>query len=350
MLDILPADLSFLIEDPESLIEVVLDLGRPVEFRYPLATHYIEDVIVDDAFLTSIIANLSPFGSDNRSGIDGTLHRISRIVDRTGHVCGLTCRIGRAIKGSSLLIQDLLDEGYNVLIMGKPGKGKTSLLRDASSYLSLDKKRRVVIVDTSNEIAGDGRVPHEAVGRARRLQVPHSKNQHDVMIEAVENHMPEVIVIDEISTRAETEACRTIAQRGVQLLATAHGSCIEDLIKNPPLVQLIGGIQTVTLGDQQATQRNDGRKTVTERERSSIFTAIVEIVSFEEIRVHTDIEKTVDAILNEEFPAPEVRKLKDGSMIRVVSVAETPQQKVKITLDQFVDKKIEWSPKPKYKK
>ena len=270
--------------DTENLIEIVLDLGRPLEFRYTTGYVFVEDEIVNEILLNSVVSQVGHFAPDNRAGISGTLHRIPRIVDREGCTVGLTCRVGKPFMGAATIIKDLVDAGHNILLLGAPGRGKTTKLRDVARYIADECKRRVVIVDTSNEIAGDGKVPHPAVGRARRMQVPFNRDQHHVMIEAVENHMPECIVIDEISTRLEAEACRTIAQRGVQLVATAHGKTLKDLLRNPPLVGLIGGIQTVTLSDSEAEKRGTS-KTVQESQWDPCFTAIVEIQDFDKVRL-----------------------------------------------------------------
>lgn len=312
LLEILPSDALDLIEDPEDLIEIVLDIGRPLELRYndnEFVLH--EDYIITEKFLDKVLHRISMFGPDNRAGIDGTLHRISRIQNRHNETVGLTCRIGKPFYGSVDLLKDLLDAGHNILLLGAPGIGKTTKLRDAARYLSTDGRKRVVIVDTSNEIAGDGNTSHPAVGRSRRLQVPLQKNQHDVMIEAVENHTPQVVVIDEISTVQEAQAARTIAQRGVQLIATAHGRTLEDLIKNPPLVSLIGGINVVTLSDDQAKERGTS-KTVQERQTDPTFDVVVELLGYDEVAVHPCVKDAVDAFLIGGVCRPEERRMIDG--------------------------------------
>jgi stage III sporulation protein SpoIIIAA len=334
LLAVLPPELRGDVE-PDRLLEIVADIGRPLEFRYPEGSTYITDVIVDEAFLKQSLSSVTQFGPDNRAGINGTLHRISKIVDRQSRPVGLTCRVGRPMLGTITIIEDLIAAGSNILIIGAPGVGKSTKLRDVARLLSTDKLRRVVIVDTSNEIAGDGAVPHAAVGKARRLQVPFGRNQADVMIEAVENHTPEVIIVDEISTIAETNACRTIAQRGVQLIATAHGRVLSDVIKNPPLVKLIGGIQTVTLGDEQAKLRGTS-KTVSERESEPVFSVVVEIESFDRVSVHTDISAAVDAYLRGAVVTPETRILTgDGRVITEQKGAITAPAPVNDIEDQY---------------
>lgn len=315
LLDILPQEICERIENPDTLVEIVLDLGRPLELRYSSGEVEIyEDYYITEPVLDQITNKLSSFGPDNRAGIDGTLHRISRIQNRHLKTIGLTCRVGKPFYGSVDLLKDLLDNGHNILLLGSPGIGKTTKLRDAARYLSTEGRKRVVIVDTSNEIAGDGNVTHIAVGRSRRLQVPYERNQHIVMIEAVENHTPQVIVIDEISAIQEAQAARTIAQRGVQLIATAHGKKLEDLLNNPPLADLIGGINVVTLSDDLAKQRGLTSKTVQERKTDPTFDVVVELLSYDEIAVHTNVKEAVDALLLGGFCRAEERRILGGEM------------------------------------
>ena len=327
LLAVLPSRLASLIEDSSDLIEIVMDTGRPFELRYPSEFVRFPEAIVTEDDVTETAGRVGVFGSDNRAGIDGTLHRISRIVNRNNQVVGLTCRVGRPFFGCIDIIQDIIECGANVLLLGRPGIGKTTKLRDVARYLSTVSERRVVIVDTSNEIAGDGNTPHPAVGDARRLQVPFGKKQADVMIEAVENHMPEVVIIDEISTREEAWAARTISQRGVQLIATAHGREFTDLLKNPPLWTLIGGLQTVTLSDSQAKSRGCP-KTIQEREMEPVFDVIVELDGFDRANIYVDTAATVDATLLGNRVRPEVRvfeneRVKVESGFRVISSQPT---------------------------
>ena len=255
LLDTLPSRIRELIaqaEHPqEDLLEIVLDLGRLPEARYRVTANLLGDAEVTLVDIDAVTSAISAFGEDNRAGIPRTLHRISAIRNRSGRVIGLTCRIGRAVIGTISIIRDLVESGQSVLLLGRPGVGKTTMLRETARVLADDVRKRVVIVDTSNEIAGDGDIPHPGIGRARRMQVQRPSEQHAVMIEAVENHMPEVIVIDEIGTELEAQASRTIAERGVQLIGTAHGQLLENLMINPTLSDLIGGIQAVTLGDDE---------------------------------------------------------------------------------------------------
>src|SRR6187455_1069445 len=292
--------------DRQSLIEVVMDLGRRPEARFPDAeVELLEREIVEED-IAFVVDHIGSFGDDNRAGIERTLHRISAIRNRGGKIVGLTCRIGRAVFGTIEIINDFVETGKSILIMGRPGIGKTTMLREAARVLADDMGKRVVVVDTSNEIAGDGDIPHPAIGKARRMQVKTPSVQHEVMIEAVENHMPQVIVIDEIGTELEAQAARTIAERGVQLIGTAHGNNLDNLMLNPTLSDLIGGIQSVTLGDEEARRRRT-QKSVLERKAPPTFDVVVEIQSRDRVTVHPDVAETVDALLRGDPIAPELR-------------------------------------------
>jgi stage III sporulation protein SpoIIIAA len=288
------------------LIEVVMDLGRRPEARFPESEVTLLDREVTEKDIAHVVEKIGSFGDDNRAGIERTLHRISAIRNRSGKIVGLTCRIGRAVYGTIEIIGDFVETGKSILIMGRPGIGKTTMLREAARVLADDLGKRVVVVDTSNEIAGDGDIPHPAIGKARRMQVRTPALQHEVMIEAVENHMPQVIVIDEIGTELEAQAARTIAERGVQLIGTAHGNNLDNLMLNPTLSDLIGGIQSVTLGDEEARRRRT-QKSVLERKAPPTFDVIVEIQDRERVMVHSDVSETVDAMLRGDPVAPEQR-------------------------------------------
>ena len=292
--------------DREALIEVVLDLGRRPEARFPNDEAMLLEREITEADIAFVVDHIGTFGDDNRAGIERTLHRISAIRNRNGKIVGLTCRIGRAVYGTIEIISDFVETGKSILIMGRPGIGKTTMLREAARVLADDLGKRVVVVDTSNEIAGDGDIPHPAIGKARRMQVRTPSMQHEVMIEAVENHMPQVIVIDEIGTELEAAAARTIAERGVQLIGTAHGNNLDNLMLNPTLSDLIGGIQSVTLGDEEARRRRT-QKSVLERKAPPTFDVIVEIQDRERVAVHSDVADTVDAMLRGDPVAPELR-------------------------------------------
>jgi len=311
-------------ESREQLLEVVLDLGRVPEARYPGQVSALGNQPLERADLAVVVEKLGSFGGDNRAGIERTLHRISAIRNRTGTIVGLTCRVGRAVFGTVAMVRDLLDSGESLLLMGRPGVGKTTALREIARVLADDLGKRVVVIDTSNEIAGDGDIPHPAIGGARRMQVARPELQHQVMIEAVENHMPEVIVIDEIGTELEAQAARTIAERGVMLVATAHGNAIENLIKNPTLSDLVGGIQAVTLGDEEARRRRT-QKTVMERAAEPTFAMAVEMHSRHRWHVHRDVARTVDMLLRGQVGRPEIRELgADGQLQRQLESAPAP--------------------------
>lgn len=296
-------------EKMEDVIEIVLDIGRTPEIRHSDGKiEYLGEEFVTDEDINYITSRLQEFTSDNRSGIPGTLHRISAIRNRQGKIIGLTCRIGRVVTGTIACIKDICMMNKSILFLGRPGVGKTTKLREISRLVADELGKRVVIVDTSNEIAGDGDTPHPAIGHARRMQVTQPEFQKDIMIEAVENHTPEVIVVDEIGTEAEAQAARTIAERGVMLIATAHGNTLENLIKNPTLSDLVGGIQSVTLGDDEA-KRRASQKTVLEREKQPTFDVVIEILDRNTLAVYKDTAEAVDYILRGWPIRPEIRKV-----------------------------------------
>jgi stage III sporulation protein SpoIIIAA len=316
LLDSLPPHLAERLrqQDNRALIELVFDLGRKPEARYDWGELELDTVDITRADLEHVAERIGSFGEDNRAGIERTLHRISAIRNRAGTIVGLTCRIGRAVFGTIAIIQDLVESGESILILGRPGVGKTTILRETARVLADSLRKRVVIVDTSNEIAGDGDIPHPAIGRARRMQVPRPSEQHGVMIEAVENHMPQVIVIDEIGTELEAQAARTIAERGVQLIGTAHGNSLENLMLNPTLSDLIGGIQSVTLSDEEARRRGT-QKSVLERKAPPTFAVLVEIQDRDRVAIHRDIGEAVDGILRGSPLGTEVRHRRDDGEI-----------------------------------
>ncbi|KAJ9153538.1 hypothetical protein P3X46_026965 [Hevea brasiliensis] len=335
LLALLPEEMrSRVSEHPElhDLVEVVMDLGRRPLARFPSGDFVLSDCPITLQDLEHATAQVGDFAIDNRAGISRTLHRISAIRNRKHQIIGLTCRVGRAIPGSASLLRDLVQDGASILLIGPPGVGKTTIIREIARMLANDYKKRVMIVDTSNEIGGDGDIPHSGIGNARRMQVPNSDMQHKVLIEAVENHMPQVIIIDEIGTKLEAMAASTIAQRGIQLVATAHGVTIENLIVNPSLEMLVGGIQSVTLGDEEANRRGV-QKTVLERKGPSTFSCAVEIISKNELRVHCSLEATVDAILSGRLPNVEVRKMNSQGLKDMVQMEPS--------IDTSVEKKDE---------
>ena len=334
LLDILPEAIRSSIEQHpqrDSLIEVVMDLGRFPEVRFPNKAEYLFQTPVTKEQLDYCVERVGHFSGDNRAGIERTLHRISAIRNRPGEIIGLTCRVGRAVFGTIGMIRDLVETGKSILMLGRPGVGKTTALREIARVLADDLHKRVVIIDTSNEIAGDGDIPHPAIGRARRMQVARPELQHQVMIEAVENHMPEVIVIDEIGTELEALAARTIAERGVQLVGTAHGNQIENLIKNPTLSDLVGGIQAVTLGDDEARRRGS-QKTVLERKAPPTFEIAVEMLERQRWVIHEIVADTVDDLLRGRQPNPQVRTVNENGKVAITR--EFPSAPVAIPPDR----------------
>ena len=314
LVEILPKDIVSFLSNiyVDDIIEIVLDLGRNPEIRHADGkTEYIDNRLVTEEDINHTTSLIPPFTHDNRSGLPGTLHRISAIRNRQGKVVGLTCRIGRVVTGTIECIKDFVMQNKSILFLGRPGVGKTTKLREISRLVSDELGKRVVIIDTSNEIAGDGDTPHPAIGKARRMQVPQPEMQKDIMIEAVENHTPEVIVVDEIGTEAEAQAARTIAERGVMLIATAHGNNLESLIKNPVLSDLVGGVSSVTLGDDEAKRRGS-QKTVLEREKQPTFDIVIEIVDRNTLAVYKNTSEAVDYILRGWPIRPEIRKVDQG--------------------------------------
>ncbi len=301
-------------EDRANLLEVVMDLGRLPEARFPgrEVNPSLREVSEED--IQYVVSRIGEFGDDNRAGIERTLHRISAIRNRRGRIVGLTCRVGRAIYGTIGIIRDIVESGKSILLLGRPGVGKTTMLREVARVLADDFQKRVIVVDTSNEIAGDGDIPHPGIGHSRRMQVPTPSLQHAVMIEAVENHMPEVIIIDEISTELESAAARTIAERGVQLVGTAHGNTLENLMLNPTLSDLVGGIQTVTLGDEEARRRGT-QKSILERKAPPTFDVIVEIQAWEKVAVHQNVATVVDSILRGDPIPAQLRSIDENGAV-----------------------------------
>jgi len=317
LLAVLPKDYAESIKianNDDDLLEIVVDLGRVPMARFIDREMFIANHEATQAEIDEIVSLVGEFDADNRAGIERTLHRISAMRNKHRAVIGLTCRVGRSVYGTTDIIEDLIMSGKSVLLLGRPGIGKTTMLREAARILA--EKTRVVIVDTSNEIGGDGDVPHPAVGRARRMQVSQPSLQHEVMIEAVENHNPEVIIIDEIGRELEAVAARTIAERGVQLVATAHGRTLENLLLNPTLSDLIGGIESVTLSDDEARRRGT-QKTVLERRAPPTFDILIEIQQRDRLVIHQDVATAVDSMLRGFTLEPEIRHRDEKGRIHI---------------------------------
>ena len=300
----------------DQLIEIILDLGRRPEARFVSGPEYLSQKIISWQDIDYTINRISKFSNDNRAGIEKTLHRISCIRNRQFLINGLTCRIGRAVFGTISVVRDLLESEKSILILGKPGVGKTTIIREIARVLADEMEKRVIIIDTSNEIAGDSDIPHYGIGRARRMQVARTELQHQVMIEAVENHMPQVIIIDEIGTELEVLAARTIAEKGVQLVGTTHGNCLENLIKNPPLADLIGGIQYVTLSDNEAKRRGT-QKSILERKTYPTFEIIMEINHQNSWTIYENVKSSVDLFLRGNFAIGQVRQFYRTEKIKI---------------------------------
>jgi stage III sporulation protein SpoIIIAA len=317
----------------DQLIEIVLDIGRRPEARFSTGPEYLSQKVISWQDLDYVTKRVSKFSNENRAGIERTLHRISCIRNRQFLITGLTCRVGRAVFGTISVIRDLLESEKSILILGRPGVGKTTIIREIARVLADEMEKRVIVIDTSNEIAGDGDIPHPGIGRARRMQVAKTELQHQVMIEAVENHMPQVIVIDEIGTELEVLAARTIAEKGVQLVGTTHGNCLENLIKNPPLADLIGGIQYVTLSDDEAKRRGT-QKSILERKSYPAFEIIIELNDRHSWTIHENVKNSVDCFLRGDFTIGQIREFAIGEKIKIKSKRLTATQNLLGKLSQ----------------
>ena len=321
----------------EKLIEIVIDLGRRPEARFPTGPSYLSQKVISWQDIDYFTKRISKFSNDNRAGIERTLHRISCIRNRQFLINGLTCRIGRAIFGTISSVRDLLESRQSILLLGKPGVGKTTIIREIARVVSDEMENRVIIVDTSNEIAGDSDVPHSGIGRARRMQVPKTELQHKIMFEAIENHMPQVIVIDEIGTELEALAARTIAEKGVQLVGTTHGNCLENLIKNPSLSDLVGGIQYVTLSDEEAKRRGT-QKSILERKSYPAFQLAIEVNNVNSWTIHENVENSIDLILRGNSNISQIRNIKRNEKL-IVSYKKS-QKDFLIKNSRFLNKEM----------
>src|SRR6056300_1258588 len=318
----------------DELIEIIIDLGRRPEARFNHGPEYLSQKIVSWQDIDYITQRISKFSNENRAGIERTLHRISCIRNRQFLINGLTCRVGRAVFGTISVIRDLLESEKSILILGKPGVGKTTIIREIARVLADEMQKRVIIIDTANEIAGDSDIPHSGIGRARRMQVAKTEFQHQVMIEAVENHMPQVIIVDEIGTELEVLAARTIAEKGVQLIGTTHGNCIENLIKNQPLADLLGGIQYVTLSDEEAKRRGT-QKSILERKGTPAFDIIVEINTSNFWTIHENIKNSVDFLLRQQVFISQTRNFVVGNKLQIKSLNSYQRSALSINYKNF---------------
>ena len=329
----------------DELIEIVLDLGRRPEVRYLNNSEYFSQKIISWQDIDYITKRLTKFTDENRAGLEHTLHRISCIRNRQFLINGLTCRIGRYSKSIIFVSQDILELKKSILILGKPGVGKTTIIREIAKTLANEMERRVIVVDTSNEIAGDSDIPHRGIGRARRMQVPKTEFQHKIMLEAVENHMPQVIIIDEISTELEVLAVRTIVEKGVQLIGTTHGDCLESLIRNPTLNDLIGGIHYVTLSDDEAKRRGT-QKTILERKAYPSFKIIIEINSLNHWTIYENVINSVDLFLNNNFKVYQTRLFSLSKKIQIKckpskkSFMKTQNNLINVTINKLSSYKL----------
>ena len=342
LLDVLPVNIRAQVRKEgrtDDLLEIILDLGRVPTARYLDREIVLPETEVQTGDIDAVVKRIGDFDEDNRAGLERTLHRISAIRNRREQIVGLTCRVGRAVYGTIDIIGDMVESGKSVLLLGRPGVGKTTLLREGARVLA--ESKRVVIVDTSNEIGGDGDIPHPAVGKARRMQVSNPSLQHEVMIEAVENHSPEVIIIDEIGREMEATAARTIAERGVQLIGTAHGNTLDNIMLNPTLADLVGGIESVTLSDEEARRRGT-QKTVLERRSPPTFDVLIEIQERDRLLVHPEVADAVDAILRGRVSATELRyRDESGEIHRQTQAALAKSSRTQSGVDGR-DRKMPW--------
>jgi len=307
LFNILPTAIASAIRErpADSLVDIVLDLGRVPKVhveeetkdgRRRIKAHALPLPLVTEVDIQTVLGGIGTLSADNRAGIPHTLHRVSALRARDGSVIGFTMRVGRVVYGSLKLMGDIVSSGKSVLLVGAPGVGKTTVLREMARVLSDEYHKRVMVVDTSNEIAGDARIPHSGIGSARRIEVPTPNKQALVMLEAVQNHTPEVIIVDEIGSRDEVVSMQAIAHRGVRLVATVHGTSLWQVVNNPSVCALIGGVHPVILSDAEAKLR-ESKKTVMQRQHPPVYDVAIEITSRSSWVVYPDVAVAVDNML-----------------------------------------------------
>lgn len=285
--------------DPAGVEELFVHVGQEVEVRGS-GGWVIQLPPPSAAELQHMMKQIGRFGSDGRACVANTAHRASVWRGRHGEPLGVTLRVGRYVPGAARALLPLAQRG-SLLILSKAGMGKTTLLRDLAAALAQGPDMpRVTVVDTSNEIGGDGPIPLPYLGRCRRIQVASREAQSQVMTEVLQNHTPDYVIVDEIATVAEAEAAWSISQRGVHLIGTCHGEHLEGLLQNRALNMLVGGTAQAFLSNEERRLRNKTRKSVLERPFSSPFPFVVELHERNRGHLYVDVNKAVDLILDEQ--------------------------------------------------
>ncbi|EPY22109.1 R3H domain-containing protein [Strigomonas culicis] len=301
LLSLLPAALrEALVQHPDFALSTVeeffVHVGQDVEVRGDDWVVRLPPPSLDD--LHQLLARVGRFGADGRGCVPGTAHRVSVWRGRRGESLGVTLRVGRYVPNAAKALLPLALQG-SVLILSKAGKGKTTLLRDLSSSLAHEASMpRVTVVDTSNEIGGDGPLPMAFLGRCRRLQVARREDQGRSMIEVIQNHSPEFLVVDELANAEEADAAWSIAQRGVNLVGTCHGERLADLLQNRALNLLVGGAAHAFLSNEERRLRNKTKKTILERPHVSPFDFVVELHTRSKGHLYHDVNRAVDLLLD----------------------------------------------------